>query len=80
MSLIFTYCYPEGDKKMNRSNRFGLSLKYGVIGFFGAPIGLFLASLFGLTSASTSYFILAIGGGIGGAVGGWIRQRSGKIS
>lgn len=65
---------------MNISNTFGLSLKYGVIGFFGAPIGLFLGSLFGLTSAPASYFILAVGGGIGGAVGGWIRQRNGKIS
>ncbi|MBW2682323.1 MAG: hypothetical protein JRC69_02015 [Deltaproteobacteria bacterium] len=58
-------------------NKFGLPVKYGVIGFLGCPVGMLLASILGITSGSTSYMMAAIAGGVGGAVGGWFRQRKG---
>jgi hypothetical protein len=61
-------------------NRFGLPVKYGVIGLLGCPVGMFLASMLGITSGGTSYLMAAIAGGIGGAVGGWLRQRKGMQS
>ncbi len=65
---------------LNGLNTFGLPVKYGVIGLFGCPVGMFLANMLGITSGGSNYLLVAIAGGIGGAVGGWLRQRQGKQS
>ena len=44
-----------------------------------APLGVFLAGLFGMNMAM-GYVSAAIAGAIGGGVGGWLRQRKGKVS
>lgn len=61
-------------------NKYGLPVKYGIFGFFGCIIGMFLSNRLGITDGGSSYIMVAIAGGIGGAVGGWIRQRKGKNS
>ncbi len=61
----------------NGINKYGLSVKYGLFGLLGAPFGLFVANMLGITSSTTNYLMVAIAGGIGGAIGGWIRQGKG---
>ncbi len=65
---------------LNGLNKFGLPVKYGLVACLGCPAGLFLANMLGITNGSTSYLMAAIAGGIGGAVGGWLRKRQGKHS
>lgn len=60
-------------------NRYGLPTKYGVVGFFAGIIGAFLSEMLGFTDAGLStYMTTPIATAIGGAIGGWLRQRSGK--
>ena len=61
-------------------NRYGLPVKYGVLGFVGCLIGVFLYNMSGLGNGSINYIMAAIAGGVGGAVGGWIRRRKGRKS
>ena len=65
---------------LDRLNTFGLPGKYGLIGFLCCPAGFFLANMLGISSGGTSYFMAAIAGGIGGAIGGLFRKRKGKKS
>ena len=55
----------------------GLVVKYAVMGAVLAPAGVFLAGLLGLHLAM-GYISAAIAGALGGAVGGWLRQKTGK--
>jgi hypothetical protein len=61
-------------------NKYGLPVKYGVLCAFGGIIATFLANMFGYNQGGTSYLSSAIAAGVGGAVGGWIRQSKGKKS
>ena len=54
-----------------------LVVKYAVLGAVLAPAGVFLAGLLGMNLAM-GYLSAAIAGAIGSAVGGWLRQRTGK--
>ena len=58
-------------------NRFGLPIKYAVLSFFGVIFGVFLAKFFGYDTMN--YISTPIAGAVGGAIGGWLRQRKGKI-
>lgn len=58
-------------------NKFGLPLKYAIIGAVGAVIGIALAGLLGMNIA-LSYIGAAVAGSVGGGIGGWMRQRKGK--
>ncbi|MBW1636559.1 MAG: hypothetical protein JRC87_05130 [Deltaproteobacteria bacterium] len=58
-------------------NRFGLPVKYAIIGAVSVTAGVFFAGILGMNIAM-SYFSAAISGAAGGAIGGWIRQRKGK--
>ena len=61
-------------------NKYGLPIKYGIIGFFGGIIGAFLSYMLGLNDDSLTYILMPIATCVGGAVGGWLRQRKGKNS
>ncbi|RUM65522.1 MAG: hypothetical protein DSZ05_05885 [Sulfurospirillum sp.] len=54
-----------------------LILKYALIGAVLTPVGVFLAGLIGMNMAM-GYLSAAIAGVVGGAMGGWLRQRAGK--
>jgi len=56
-----------------------LVVKYAVMGAVLAPAGIFLAGLLGMHLA-IGYISAAVAGAIGGAAGGWLRQRAGKRS
>ena len=56
-----------------------LIIKYAIIGAIMAPLGVFLAGLLGMNMVM-GYASAAIAGGIGGAIGGWLRQRKGKTN
>lgn len=60
--------------------QFGLPLKYAILCCSGGIFALFLANLFGLNQGGTTYLSTAIATGVGGATGGWIRQRKIKSS
>jgi len=60
-------------------NKFGLPTKYGVMGFVGGIIWAALSQALEMNDGGTSYYLgYPIAGTIGGAIGGWLRQRSGK--
>ena len=61
-------------------NKYGLPIKYGIMGFVGGIIGAFLSSMLGFSDGNTIYISSPIATGIGGAIGGWIRKRQGKNS
>ncbi len=56
-----------------------LIVKYAIIGALSVVAGVYLAGLFGQT-VMMSYPVAAVSGAVGGAIGGWLRQRKGKIS
>ncbi len=59
-------------------NKFGLPVKYAVLSLFGAFLGVFLAKTFGYTSDAINYVSTPVAAAIGGAIGGWMRQRKGR--
>ncbi len=60
-------------------NQFGLPVKYAIFGFVGGIGGVYLINTFGAGStATTNYIVTPIAAAVGGAIGGWIRQRKGK--
>lgn len=61
-------------------NKFGLPVKYAILCCSGGIAVVFLANLFGVNQGGATYLNTAIATGIGGAIGGWIRQRKGKNS
>ncbi len=61
----------------NVLDKFGMPIKFGVIGLLGCPFGMLLANIIGLSNGGSSYLMAAISGGIGGSIGGWLRQRKG---
>lgn len=62
-------------------NKYGLTTKYGIAGFFGGIIGAFISDVTGLSSGSvTPYIATPIAAAIGGAIAGWFRERKGKTS
>ncbi len=61
-------------------NKFGLPLKYAVLCSIGGIATVFLANTFGFNRGGATYLSTLIATAIGGAVGGWIRQRKGKKS
>jgi len=57
-------------------NKLGLPIKYAIIGLVGGVIAVFLVNTFGAGSTETiNYSITPIATTIGGAIGGWLRQR-----
>jgi len=63
---------------LNKLNKYGLPTKYAIIGVFGGIISVFLTNLIGISDSSLNYVSTPIATGIGGAIGGWIRQRNCK--
>ena len=62
-------------------NQFGLPAKYGIVGFIAGILGAFLAQILNVHQGDvSSYLVTMIATGVGGAVGGWIRQRRGMTS
>ncbi len=61
-------------------DKFGLPVKYAVIGAFGGVIAAAAFYLFGLADEDYSPVATIVGCAAGGAIGGWIRQRRGKSS
>jgi len=54
-----------------------LMVKYAIIGAVLAPAGVFLVGLLGIHIAM-GYVSTTIAGAVGGAIGGFIRQKQGK--
>ena len=59
-------------------NKFGLGVKYGIIGLVGGAIGAVMMNVFGQGSSLNTYFVFPVAGAIGGYIGGRMRQKSGK--
>jgi len=59
-------------------NRFGLPVKYAILSFFGVILGIFIANTFGYGNNTINYISTPIAGAVGGAIGGWLRQRKGR--
>ncbi len=59
-------------------NQYGLPLKYGIIGFVSGIIGTLLLNMLGSGSGGVSYISIPVAAGLGGAVGGWLRQKKGR--
>ena len=61
-------------------NKLGLPVKYAIFGFVGGIMAVFLVNTFGEGSSETiNYTITPIATAVGGAIGGWLRQRKGKV-
>ena len=58
-------------------DRFGLPVKYGILGLLAGLAWLIIAALIGYESDSSPLAMLAAFGG-GGLVGGYLRERSGR--
>jgi uncharacterized membrane protein YeaQ/YmgE (transglycosylase-associated protein family) len=63
---------------MDGLNKYGLGVKYAIIGLVGGAIGAVLVAVFGQESGSNSFLIFPIAGAVGGYVGGRLRQKRGK--
>ncbi len=61
-------------------NKFGLPVKYAILCAFGGVISVFAANMLGYNHGGATYISTVIATGVGGAIGGWIRQRKGKKS
>ena len=61
-------------------NKFGLPVKYAIMGAVGGVLGVFLANAFDFSNDAISYTMTPIVTAIGGAIGGWLRQRKGKVN
>ncbi|MEM7636579.1 MAG: hypothetical protein AAF299_18580 [Pseudomonadota bacterium] len=62
-------------------NQFGLPAKYGIVGFFAGILGSFVAQTLNVHDGDlSSHLVTMIAAGVGGAIGGWIRQRRGMTS
>jgi len=57
-------------------NRFGLPVKYAVIGFFAGLLGILIAHLIGFRLQQP--WAGVVGVSLGGLIGGYVRQRRGK--
>ncbi len=61
-------------------NKLGLPLKYAIIGLIGGVLVVFLSRTLGLGSALLQdYTTIPLASALGGAIGGWMRQRKGKV-
>jgi hypothetical protein len=60
-------------------DRYGLPVKYAIIGFVAGVIWLLVRGVFGFESDSGPVMMLAAFT-IGGLAGGWLRKRAGKSS
>ncbi len=60
-------------------NPLGLPVKYAILGAIALVAGVYLSGLLGMNIAM-SYLSAAITGVIGGAVGGYLRQKQGKTN
>ncbi|NOQ65431.1 MAG: hypothetical protein GQ582_13050 [Methyloprofundus sp.] len=57
-------------------NKLGLPIKYAIIGAVGGTLSVFLVDTWGGGSTDTiNYTITPLASLIGGAVGGWLKQR-----
>lgn len=61
---------------MNFLDKFGLPIKYAVYGFAGATFAVAILDLIGWKSSQP--LALVIGLTVGGAIGGFIKQRRSK--
>ena len=58
---------------MNFLDKFGLAIKYAVYGFAGGTLVVAILDLLGRKSSQS--FAVVIGLTVGGAIGGYIKQR-----
>ncbi len=65
---------------LNGLNKFGLPVKYAILCSGGGITAVFLADMFGVNRGGATYISTMIATAVGGAVGGWIRQRKAKKS
>lgn len=71
----------EGKFMLDGLNKYGLPAKYGIVGFIVGILGSFIAQMLNVHGGDvSSYLTTMIATGIGGAIGGWIRQRRGMMS
>ena len=71
----------EGKIILDGLNKFGLPAKYGIVGFIAGIFGSLIAQMLNVHDGDlSSYLITMIATGVGGAIGGWIRQRRGMTS
>jgi hypothetical protein len=68
---------PRGQGMFQRLNKYGLGVKYAVIGLVGGAAAALLMKVFGQATASTTYFVFPLAGAVGGYIGGRIRQNRG---
>lgn len=61
-------------------NKYGLPVKYGIVGFIAGIGGALLSDLMGYGGGLGIYIQTPVAAGVGGAIGGWLRQRKGKKS
>ena len=62
----------------DKLNKYGLPVKYAILCSCGGIAALVLANTFGFNRGGATYISTLIATGIGGAIGGWLRQRKGK--
>jgi len=71
----------KGKFMLDGLNKFGLPAKYGIVGFIAGILGSFIAQMLNVHDGDlSSYLVTMIATGIGGTIGGWIRQRRGMTS
>jgi len=71
----------EGKIMLDGLNKFGLPAKYGIVGFIAGIVGSFIAQMLNMHDGDlSSYLVTMIATGVGGAIGGWFRQRRGMTS
>ncbi len=62
-------------------NKYGLPTKFAIIGLVGGLIGAFISHKMQLNDGSAIYYVgTPIAAAMGGAIGGWFKDRDGKQS
>ena len=61
-------------------NGLGLPLKYAILCGVGALLGVVLVRVLGIAGAELDYLTTIVAGTVGGAIGGYMRQRRGRTN
>ena len=81
MTAIVDVLLSEGKVVLDGLNKFGLPAKYGIVGFFVGLLGAFLAQMLGVHGGELpSYLATMLATGVGGTIGGWVRQHRGMTN
>jgi len=64
----------------NSLNKLGLPVKYAILCGIGAALGIIIFGALGFSDGTFTPLNALVAGAVGGAIGGWIRQRQGKSS